>query len=88
MLFGFPFRSQVLHQTSARSSVPTPALLRFAGRAKPIVEKPPSTRTSSSVTEADDCWLPQLIQYAKHIGVRTINIVRRQEQVQQLKDLG
>lgn len=30
----------------------------------------------------------QLIQYAKHVGVKTINIVRRAEQVQQLKDLG
>jgi hypothetical protein len=30
----------------------------------------------------------QLIQYAKHKGIKTINIVRRQEQVQQLKDLG
>jgi hypothetical protein len=31
---------------------------------------------------------PQLIQYAKHKGIKTINLVRRQEQVQQLKDLG
>jgi NADPH:quinone reductase-like Zn-dependent oxidoreductase len=30
----------------------------------------------------------QLIQYAKHKGIKTINVVRRQEQVQQLKDLG
>lgn len=30
----------------------------------------------------------QLIQYAKHVGIKTINLVRRQEQVQQLKDLG
>lgn len=30
----------------------------------------------------------QLVQYCKHIGVKTINIVRRAEQVQQLKDLG
>lgn len=29
-----------------------------------------------------------LIQYAKHIGIKTINIVRRQEQIQELKDLG
>lgn len=29
-----------------------------------------------------------LIQYAKHVGIKTINIVRRAEQVQQLKDLG
>ena len=42
----------------------------------------------SSVTDADGCWLSQLIQYAKHVGVKTINIVRRQEQGQQLKDLG
>ena len=40
------------------------------------------------VTESDCCWLLQLIQYAKHAGIKTINIVRRQEQVQQLKDLG
>ena len=42
----------------------------------------------SNITDADACWLPQLIQYAKHKGIKTINIVRRQEQVQQLKDLG
>ena len=32
--------------------------------------------------------LPQLVQYARHIGIKTINLVRRQEQLQQLKDLG
>ena len=30
----------------------------------------------------------QLIQYARHVGVKTINVVRREEQVQQLKELG
>lgn len=36
----------------------------------------------------DHVWLPQLIQYAKHVGIKTINLVRRQEQVQQLEALG
>jgi uncharacterized membrane protein len=43
-------------------------------------------RTVSADTHG--CWLLQLIQYAKHKGIKTINLVRRQEQVQQLKDLG
>lgn len=30
----------------------------------------------------------QVIQYAKHTGIKTINIVRRKEQVQELKDIG
>jgi hypothetical protein len=34
------------------------------------------------------CSILQLIQYCKHKGIRTINVVRRQEQVQELKDLG
>ena len=34
------------------------------------------------------CLRVQLIQYCKHKGIKTINVVRRQEQVQELKDLG
>ena len=30
----------------------------------------------------------QLVQYAKHVGVKTINVVRRSEHIQELKDLG
>jgi hypothetical protein len=30
----------------------------------------------------------QLIQYCKHKGIRTINVVRRQEQIEELKALG
>lgn len=30
----------------------------------------------------------QLVQYAKHIGIRTVNIVRRDEHVEELKALG
>lgn len=30
----------------------------------------------------------QVIQYAKHKGIKTINIVRRPEQVKELKDIG
>jgi hypothetical protein len=30
----------------------------------------------------------QVIQYAKHHGIKTINLVRRQEQIKELKDLG
>ncbi len=29
-----------------------------------------------------------LVQYAKHVGIRTISIVRRSEQVDELKALG
>lgn len=31
---------------------------------------------------------PQLISYAKHEGVKTINVVRDHKHVQELKDLG
>lgn len=30
----------------------------------------------------------QLVQYAKHIGIRTINVVRRDEHIEDLKALG
>ena len=30
----------------------------------------------------------QLVQYAKHIGIRTINVVRRDEHIEELKALG
>jgi hypothetical protein len=30
----------------------------------------------------------QLIQYAKHKGIKTINVVRRDEHIQELKDAG
>ena len=30
----------------------------------------------------------QIIQYAKHIGIRTVNVVRRDEQIEELKALG
>jgi hypothetical protein len=33
------------------------------------------------------CW-PQIIQYAKHKGIKTINVVRRDEHIQELKDVG
>ena len=30
----------------------------------------------------------QLVQYCKHVGIRTINVVRRASQVDELKALG
>ena len=30
----------------------------------------------------------QIIQYAKHIGIHTVNVVRRDEQIEELKALG
>lgn len=34
------------------------------------------------------CFRLQLIQYAKHKGIKTINVVRRDEHIQELKDAG
>jgi hypothetical protein len=45
---------------------------------------PASARTD----QRTDLVLLQIIQYAKHKGIKTINVVRRDERIQELKDTG
>lgn len=77
-----PYKSSLIGQLPAATAHAMPFAAAAPSRRRQAAGVTASSHSSAQVLGR------QLVQYAKHIGIRTINVVRRDEHIEELKALG